>query len=667
MSELIPLSKSMNYKKFAFPDDILLHLYKAMLKPRMIEEKMLILLRQGEIGKWFSGIGQEAISVGVTEALAKTEYILPLHRNLGVFTSRNVPFRNLFAQWQGKGTGYTKGRDRSFHFGTKEHHIVGMISHLGAMTGVADGIALGSKLNSSKQITCVFSGEGGTSEGDFHEAMNLAAVWDLPVLFVVENNGYGLSTPTSDQFRCKQIADKGRGYGIKSKTIDGNNILEVFDEVNRLGRRMRRKPAPFLLECMSFRMRGHEEASGIKYVPEKLLADWAKKDPILNYENYLTSSGILTEEMISSMRAEIMGEIDQGIAAVKAESEVEADTAGEISDVYAFHHHEVVNPGKTMREMRLVDAISDGLRESMLAYPETVLMGQDVGDYGGVFKITEGFIKLFGKDRIRNTPICESAVIGAGLGLAIMGKKAIIEMQFADFVTCGFNQIANNLAKTHYRWGQNADVTIRMPTGGGVNAGPFHSQSTEAWFFHIPGLKVVYPSNPYDAKGLLMASIEDINPVLFFEHKKLYRSIKEEVPEGAYNLPLGKASYVERGEDVTIVSYGLGIHWAIEAVSQLEVSADILDLRTLLPWDKDAVKESVERTGKVIVLHEDTITGGIGAEIAAWIGEHCFTSLDAPVMRCGGLDTPIPMAENLENDFMAKSRFTSILSGLLEY
>jgi 2-oxoisovalerate dehydrogenase E1 component len=657
----------MIYKKYAYPDDILLHLYKAMVKPRMIEEKMLVLLRQGEIGKWFSGIGQEAISVGVSTALASSDYILPLHRNLGVFTSRGIPFRKLFAQWQGKASGFTKGRDRSFHFGSKAHHIVGMISHLGAMSGVADGLALASNIDKKGAVTCVFSGEGGTSEGDFHEAMNLAAVWDLPVLFVVENNGYGLSTPSKDQYRCKQIADKGKGYGIRSKTIDGNNILEVFTEVNRQTRRMRKDPAPFLLECMTFRMRGHEEASGTKYVPENLMTQWVKKDPIANFENYLKSTGLLTEDFIDDIRSDIKNEINTGINEVKLERDIETSNELEAFDVYATSPLNEIQKGESVREMRLVDAISDGLREAMILFPETIIMGQDIADYGGVFKITEGFSKEFGKKRVRNTPICESAVIGAGLGLSIAGKKAVIEMQFADFVTCGFNQIANNLAKTHYRWGEQVDVTIRMPTGAGVNAGPFHSQSTEAWFFHIPGLKIVYPSNPTEAKGLLIASIAEKNPVLFFEHKMLYRSIKEDVPEGPYTLPLGKANKVRHGEELSIITYGLGVHWATAMTDELDLDSEIIDLRTLMPWDKESVQESVQKTGKALILHEDTLTGGIGAEISAWIGENCFEHLDAPVMRCGSLDTPVPMATNLEENFLALKSLKRTLTELSHY
>ncbi|MCB0734905.1 MAG: dehydrogenase E1 component subunit alpha/beta [Bacteroidetes bacterium] len=656
----------MNYSRYQYPDEILKELFKALLKPRMIEEKMLVLLRQGRIGKWFSGIGQEAISVGVTSALSATDFILPLHRNLGVFTTRQVPFEKLFAQWQGKPSGFTKGRDRSFHFGAPEHHIIGMISHLGAMHGVADGIALGNQLDQSDQITCVFSGEGGTSEGDFHEALNLAAVWDLPVLFIVENNGYGLSTPTSDQFRCASIADKGKGYGIRSKSIDGNNILEVFSEVDRIARRMRKNPAPFLLECRTFRMRGHEEASGVKYVPEKLLEAWSKKDPIAQYQRFLLQEGILIQAEIDALEQQFKWEIEQGIRTVDGEPDV-VDTSSELSEVYAVSNHSTLASSDSSQHLRLVDAVSDGLRESMRMHPNLVLMGQDIADYGGVFKVTEGFVNEFGASRVRNTPICESAVVGAALGLSLTGKKAMVEMQFADFVTCGFNQIVNNLAKTHYRWNHAVDVTIRMPTGAGVSAGPFHSQSNEAWFVHVPGLKVVYPSNPYDAKGLLMASINECNPVLFFEHKKLYRSIEGAVPDGPYTIELGKAASVRSGEEVSIITYGWGVHWATEQVDELGLDADIIDLRTLLPWDQDAVRESVQKTGKVIILHEDTMTGGIGAEISAWISEHCFESLDAPVMRCASLDTPIPMASKLESNFLANSRFQEQLLKLVNY
>lgn len=628
---------------------------------------MLILLRQGKVGKWFSGIGQEAISVGATMALHNDEYIMPLHRNLGVFTTRQIPFRKLFAQWQGKKSGFTKGRDRSFHFGTNDYHIVGMISHLGAMLGVANGISTAHLLNNEGKVSLVFSGDGGTSEGDFHEAMNVAAVWSLPVIFLIENNGYGLSTPSNEQFKCKQFIDKGIGYGMEAYQIDGNNILEVFHKVTELSESMRKAPRPVLLECMTFRMRGHEEASGTKYVPQELFDLWAKKDPIANYEAYLYAENILNDELKQSIYDELKMGMDEDLAAVFEEPEIIADTQEELNDVYAPYTHETIEPSGNSSSKRLVDAISDGLKQSLERHPKSVLMGQDVAEYGGVFKISDNFYKWFGKGRIRNTPITESSIVGAAYGLSIMGYKAIVEMQFSDFVTCGFNQIVNNLAKSHYRWAQASDVVVRMPTGAGVGAGPFHSQSTEAWFFHVPGLKLVYPSNPFDAKGLLCAAINDPNPVLFFEHKALYRSIEGEVPDDYYTLEIGKAGLVQEGESMSIITYGWGVHWAIEACKALQIDADIVDLKTLLPWDKDCVAASVKKTGKALVLHEDTLIGGIGAEIAAWISEHCFTQLDAPVKRVASLDTPVPLAKDLEDNFLAKKHLHAALLELQNF
>ena len=658
----------MNFNRKQLSNDQLLTLYKNILYPRIIEDKMLILLRQGKIGKWFSGIGQEAISVGVTMALLEDEYILPLHRNLGVFTTRKVPFKKLFAQWQGKKSGFTKGRDRSFHFGTNDYHIVGMISHLGAMLGVANGISLAHLLNKEKKISVVFSGDGGTSEGDFHEAMNVAAVWSLPVIFLIENNGYGLSTPSNEQFRCEQFIDKGIGYGMEAYQVDGNNILEVYNKAVELTESMRNAPRPILLECMTFRMRGHEEASGTKYVPPHLFEEWKQKDPIDNFQQYLVNEGILNEQSIEQIYDELKQGMDDDLAEVFAEPEVIADEQEELNDVYAEYTQEIIAPATSaMSDKRLVDAISDGLKQSMERHSNTVLMGQDVAEYGGVFKISDNFYKLFGKERVRNTPITESSILGAGYGLAIKKYKAIVEMQFADFVTCGFNQIVNNLAKSHYRWAQAADVVVRMPTGAGVGAGPFHSQSTEAWFFHVPGLKIIYPSNPYDAKGLLCAAINDPNPVMFFEHKGLYRSIEGQVPDDYYTLEIGKASIAASGNDLTIITYGWGVQWAKEVSSQLNIEAEIVDLRTLLPWDKEAVKAAVEKTGKALVLHEDTMTGGIGAEIAAWISEHCFKSLDAPVKRVASLDTPVPLAKDLEDHFLAKNRLKDALQELNEW
>jgi 2-oxoisovalerate dehydrogenase E1 component len=659
----------MNYNRKQYNASTLQQLYEGLLRPRMIEEKMLILLRQNKISKWFSGIGQEAIAVGLTMALEPDDYILPMHRNLGVFTSRKMPFDRLFAQWQGTLMGYTKGRDRSFHFGTTEHAIVGMISHLGPQNGVADGIALASKLNADKKVTAVFNGDGGTSEGDFHEAINVAAVWDLPVIFIIENNGYGLSTPSNEQFRCKSFADKGIGYGVEAISIDGNNILEVYDTVKSLSEGMRKTPKPVLVECRTFRMRGHEEASGTKYVPKQLMDEWAKKDPLENYEKYLLSEGVIDKKFIETLREKIKKEIEEGLATAFEETYPEADTQQEVNDVYAPFKQQIIKPAsETTSEKRFIDAISDGLRQSMERFDNLVLMGQDIAEYGGVFKITDGFVEKFGKTRVRNTPICEAAIIGAGLGLSIKGMKTMVEMQFADFVTEGFTQIINNLAKSHWRWGQPADVVVRMPTGAGTAAGPFHSQSNEAWFFHTPGLKIVYPSNPYDAKGLLCASLEDPNPYLYFEHKVLYRSVKDTIPDNYYTVEIGKANLVSEGTDFSIITYGMGVHWAQETISAIpDVTADILDLRTLLPWDKEAVENTVKKTNRVLILHEDTLTGGIGAEISAWISEHCFLHLDAPVLRVASLDTPIPFAPSLEQNFLPKGRLKAKIEELLKF
>lgn len=658
----------MQFHRNGISEEVLLNLYYQLLKPRMIEEKMLILLRQGRISKWFSGIGQEAISVGAAVALHEDEYMLPMHRNLGMFTGRHVPFARLFSQWQGKMNGFSKGRERSFHFGTNDYHLVGMISHLGPQLAVADGIALGAKLKNEKKVTLVISGDGGTSEGDFHESLNVAAVWDLPVIFLVESNGYGLSTPSNEQFRCKRIADKAIGYGIEGMTIDGNNILEVYTTIRKLAEDLRENPRPVLLECVTFRMRGHEEASGTKYVPQELFDEWGKKDPIATYEKYLLDEGVLNPQIIEQYRAEIKSEIDKGVEEVFEEPELTAHTDNELADVYAPFQFQKKEAGGSSRELRLVDAVQDGLREAMRRHDNLVLMGQDIAGYGGVFKVTEGFLEEFGKERVRNTPLCESAIIGTGLGLSVKKMKSVIEMQFADFVTSGFNPIVNNLAKINYRWGQNADVVVRMPTGAGVGAGPFHSQSNEAWFFHTPGLKIVYPAFPEDAKGLLITAIEDPNPVMYFEHKALYRSVTGKVPEGYYNIEFGKAALLKTGSDVTIVTYGFGVHWALKVLSENPaISADLIDLRTLVPLDTETIFESVKKTGKVIVLHECTLTGGIGAEITALVNEHCFEYLDAPVIRSASLDTPVPFAGALEKNFLPETRFEDQLKKLLTY
>lgn len=658
----------MNFKKEQLTQAKLVELYQGLLKPRLIEEKMLVLLRQGKISKWFSGIGQEAISVGVTAAMKSEEFILPMHRNLGVFTSRNVPFSRLFSQFQGKAEGFTSGRDRSFHFGSREHHIVGMISHLGPQLGIADGIALADKLDGASSLTAVFSGDGGASEGDFHEALNVAAVWDLPVVFIIENNGYGLSTPSNEQFRCKQFIDKAIGYGMDAMQVDGNNVLEVYQAVMTIRKNMEKKAGPVILECMTFRMRGHEEASGTKYVPQKLMDEWAKKDPLVNYETWLLKEKVVTEVMVKRFREEIKQEIDQGLEAAYANKAIEASTDKELGDLFESTEFVQTEPGHESTEMRLIDSIQDGLKQAMVKHTSLVLMGQDIADYGGVFKATEGFVEEFGKERVRNTPLCESAIVGAALGLSIKGRKVMVEMQFADFVTCGFNQIINNLAKSHYRWGQNADVVVRMPTGAGVGAGPFHSQSNEAWFYHTPGLKIAYPSTPEDAKGLLLTAFEDPNPVLFFEQKSLYRSVRGEVPSGYYTIPFGKGKLVREGDELTIVTYGIGVHWAGEFLdSNSEISADLIDLRTLAPLDTQMIYDSVRKTGRSIILHEDTLAGGIASDISALITENCFDALDAPVIRSASLDTPVPFASALEWNFLPKNRFAEQVKNLLDY
>jgi len=659
----------MRYHVGSLEQEKLLDLYKAMLKPRMIEEKMLILLRQGKISKWFSGIGQEAISVGVTKALKESEYILPMHRNLGVFTSRNIPLNRLFAQWQGKKSGFTQGRDRSFHFGTQEYKIVGMISHLGPQLGVADGIALADMLRRKKRVTAVFTGEGATSEGDFHEALNVASVWNLPVLFCIENNGYGLSTPTNEQYNCEHLADRAKGYGIESRIIDGNNILEVYAKVDELCKAIRRRPRPVLLEFKTFRMRGHEEASGTKYVPDKLMKEWEKKDPISNYESFLLEEGMLTEEMVAEIKADFSDEINTNLQLAFDEPGVSSIESKELKQVYQDFDYQNIEPKSNQTEnIRFVDAISQGLEQSMFRHNELIIMGQDVADYGGVFKITEGFVPKFGKSRVRNTPICESAIVSTAMGLSINGMKAVVEMQFADFVSSGFNPIVNYLAKIHYRWNEKADVVIRMPCGGGVGAGPFHSQTNEAWFTKTPGLKVVYPAFPYDAKGLLNTAINDPNPVLFFEHKGLYRSIKGDVPIDYYTLPFGKAKLLREGNSISVVTYGAGVHWAIETLDKHpEIDVDLIDLRTLQPLDTEAIYDSVKKTGKLIILQEDTLFGGVASDISAMVMENCFEYLDAPVKRVGSLETPVPFAKSLEENFLPKQRFESELITLFKY
>ena len=647
--------------------ELISQMLDALWLPRLIEEKMLILLRQGKISKWFSGIGQEAISVGATLAMEDDEFILPMHRNLGVFTTRNIDLFELFCQFQGKKEGFTNGRDRSFHFGTMKHKIVGMISHLGPQLGIACGIALAEKIEKTNRSTLVFSGDGGASEGDFHEALNVASVWQLPVIFVIENNQWGLSTPSKEQFNCKQFIDKGIGYGMKTEQVDGNDIQKVYECINRVKQSQKKSPEPFLIEALTFRMRGHEEASGTKYYPDGLQDKWEKKDPILKLETEATKENHFSTKEIQEKKADLKNKINKAWLRAYSAAPLKADLNTELEDIYKSHNSENSITYENKKEMRFIDAISQGLFQGMEKFDNSIIMGQDIAEYGGVFKVTDGFLNKFGKDRVRNTPLCESAIVGAALGLSLKKKKAIMEMQFADFVTVGFNQIVNNLAKLHYRWGQNADVVIRMPTGAGVGAGPFHSQSNEAWFFHTPGLKIVYPSNPVDAKGLMIAALEDPNPIMIFEHKALYRSITGEVPENYYVTPIGKAKLIQQGQDLSIITYGMGVHWAKEAVNKNKLSADILDLRTLLPLDKEAIFETVKKTNRVLILHEDSLTGGIGGELSSLINENCFEFLDAPVIRCASLDTPVPFAKELEEQFLANNNLDEKINYLINY
>lgn len=652
----------------------LVALYRALILPRLIEDKMLRLLRQGKLSKWFSGIGQEAIAVGVTTALEPEDFILPMHRNLGVFTTRNVALHRLFHQLLFREGGFTRGRDRTFHFGALDHRIVGMISHLGAMLPVADGLALAAQLRGERRVAAAFIGDGATSEGDFHEAVNLAAVWKLPVLFVVENNQYGLSTPSSEQFACRDLADRAIGYGMPGEVVDGNDVLAVHRVVREAAARARSGGGPTLLEFKTFRMRGHEEASGTDYVPVELFEEWSAKDPIVRFEAHLDHVGVLPRPERDAIRAEFSSHIEALTDDALVTAEPESTAERELADVYApsLLRHEPPSPDALAHAPthRYLDAISDALREAMRRNPHVVLMGQDIAEYGGVFKITKGFVEEFGKARVRNTPIIESGAIGAALGLALDGFVPMVEMQFGDFISCGFNQIVNNLAKTHYRWGARVPVVVRAPIGGGTAAGPYHSQNVEHWFTSVAGLKVVAPATPFDAKGLLLAAFEDGNPVLYLEHKYLYRPVKGPVPDGYYTVPIGRATIARAGTDATVVTYSVGVSWALEAAEHLAAKGqdvEVIDLRSLLPWDVETVVASVRKTSRCLVLHEAPLTGGFGGEIAATIGREAFEWLDAPVERLGALETPVPAAKALERLFSPKDRLIPALRNLMAY
>lgn len=643
-------------------------IYRALLKPRLIEELMLRWLRQGHISKWFSGIGQEAVSVGVARAVESDDYLLTLHRNLGVFTSREVPLKRLFAQFRGTSSGFTKGRDRSFHFGLLEHHIIGMISHLGPQLAVANGVGLAAKLQCDRRIAVAFCGDGATSEGDFHEALNVAAVWDLPVLFVIENNGYGLSTPVKEQYQCESLHTRAAGYGMEGRKIDGNNFFTVYETVRKLADKVRKEHRPILLECKTFRIRGHEEASGVAYVPPELIDKWTKKDPIRRFEKKTRNA--LPKEDREEIRSALMEEITREAEESLRDPPVSVSLETEKEEVFS-QARRLVQPkhaGGGEQTIRFVDAVTDALRTALREIPELILMGQDIAQYGGVFKVTKGFLEEFGAERIRNTPLCESAILGSTVGLAARGIPSVVEMQFSDFVSSGFTQVVNNIAKSYYRWGLSVPTVIRMPCGAGVGAGPFHSQTNEAWFVHTPGLKVAYPSTPADAKTMLLASIVDDNPVLFFEHKKLYRSLKGPVPDGWVENRSYSARVVREGTDAAIVTYGLGVQWAEEVLREYPSDlVEVVDLRWLKPIDWDCICRSVEKTGRVLVLGEASQGCSVVSEVAAGITERCFESLDAPVFRCSSLDTPVPFCSELEQQYLARARLPQALEEMLNY
>jgi 2-oxoisovalerate dehydrogenase E1 component len=653
-------------------DSIAISNYKFLLLPRLIENRMLYLLRQNKISKWFSGIGQEAISVATTLSLDKDDYILPLHRNLGVFTTRQVPHYQLFCQLFGKKDGFTGGRDRSFHFGTMDHKIIGMISHLASSMPVADGIALAQKLKDSKQIVVSFCGDGATSEGDFHEALNLAGVWKLPVVFIIENNGFGLSTPVSEQYACENLVDRAKGYGIEGMLVDGNDFFAMQDAVTR-AREMAVAGKPVLIEAKTFRMRGHEEATGNFYVPDDELENWQEKDPITRYEKWLLENEIVSgEDELTTIKDDVQQSFEDDLKkAIKAAQPVfdekkERKRAGLKPQPIPKSN----SKSSTESEKRMIDGIHLAHKQAFDEDDRFLLLGQDIAEYGGVFKVSEGFVERYGKERIRNTPIIESGLIGSGIGLAIEGFKPVLEVQFADFISCGFNQIVNNLAKGGYRWMPDMNVTIRAPHGAGVGAGPFHSQSPEGWFMQFPGLRVLVPSDVEDAQNMLYTAFHDSNPVLFFEHKKLYRSLRSVTEDTCKIIDIESAKVVNEGRDATIITYGMGVHWALEAVSEQSkngIEIEIIDLRSLAPIDWETITTSVKKTGRALLLEEPSEVLGPMSEISAGISERIFEFLDAPVIRCSSLYTPIPFNKKLEEGYLASYRLKEKLEQLLSY
>lgn len=659
----------------------LLH-YAYMRFARDLDTRFAMLLRTGRLSKWYSQIGSEATTVAAGLSLQPGDVLCSLHRDMGAILSvyldpartfpgfgfgapdpakpepRELLFR-LCCQLLGRAEGFSNGFERSFHYGYLDPAAgirhVGMISHLGAMIPVAAGVAFALKQSGSDRVAINFIGDGGTSTGDFHEGLNMAAVWKLPLILIIENNRFAFSTPVAAQYAAERLSDRGVGYGIAAETLDGNDPEAVATAMQIAVARARSGAGPTLIEAMLGRMRGHSEGDdSLKVVPEDELSVYMSEDPVPAYARRLTTDGVLAEEIGDRLAARISELVEEAVERAAESPVPEPESAlrpalAPVTETLAPPRLESSDPEAAEAPVETyVEGIHQALREEMERDDTVVLMGQDIAAFEGAFRITRGLWQRW-PDRVLDTPIAESGTLGIAAGAALLGYRPVVEMQFGDFISCGFNQLVNVIAKLYYRWQVPCPLVVRLPAGGGVGAGPFHSQNPEAWFAHVAGLKVVCPATAEDAKGLLKAAIRDPNPVVYCEHKFLYRRIKAVLPGDVAEL--GRAAVRRRGEDLTLVSYGASLWTSIDAAAELArdgIEAEVVDLRTLVPFDEETVLASARKTGRVVVVHEAQGTGGFGGEVAARIAEHAFAWLDAPVQRVTYPDRAVPFAKPLE-------------------
>ena len=627
--------------------------YRLMQLIRVFEERAADLFQQGVIfGTAHSCVGQEAIAVGAAAAMRETDYLVGHHRSHGHLIAAGADLRRMMAEMFGKRTGYCKGLGGSMHIADLSLDILGCNGIVGAGIPHACGAALTATLRGTGQACVVFFGDGAAGQGAVHEGMNLAATWKLPVVFVCENNQFALSADWRTLRAVEDLADRAAGYGMPGEVVDGNDVLAVEAAVTLALGLARAGGGPTFLEMKTFRRMQHSMRANLPDVRDPAtLAEWEPRDPLPRLESILRGSGDLDDARLESIRRDVAAEVEAAIEAALADEDASTDDL--LPAVFAPHRRPVRPPEPGTRELGFVAAIREALDLELAADPDVIVMGEDIGRVGGLFRATEGLYELYGGARIRDTPLTESGFVGCGIGAALTGLRPVVELQFSDFSAVAFDQIVNQAAKLRFMMGGTPamPLVIRMVSGGGVRLGAQHSQSLEALFAHVPGLVVVMPSSPFDAKGLLAAAIQDDNPVIFLEQKLLFFGEPAPVPEERYALELGKARIVRPGVDVTVVALGAMVPHAVRAARELEqegISVEVIDPRTLVPLDTDTIAASVAGTHRIVVAHEAVQFCGFGAEIAAHVAEHCFWDLDAPVARVGAPPHPIPYQKDLE-------------------